>query len=1074
MKRSLVQLASLLALRGNVAAQDLPYNPTRVYVSSNGSSAYIFQPSAQSSTPGQSRLLSLDLGSPISTSQTPFTTISDTLPFLQDSELLPFTPTIDDTGNITVVAGNCSQGANGTQVWRFELGTGSSQGSEAWSQYQTADDDLGSYVTLGGSNYLANGIAFSEYVDSDAADTNIFVFGGMCPLANSTADKWTSAAAYSNQMLTLSPNFGAGYRDYEISLVANRGPPIAEAGFSITALSPTYPKNSSGEPQTQQQDFVLLGGHTQSAFINMSQVALFSLPQESWAFLPVAQPSGAKTDLAARQAQTEVEPRSGHTAVLMGDGSSVLLFGGWVGDVNTPAQPQLAVLQFGIGYGGSGEWSWSIPTQSGSGLAAGTGIYGHGAAMLPGGVMMIVGGYSIPPATSSVRFRRDAQSANTGFLLYNTTSNTWIDTYTPPSSLAQEPDKASGLLSKESQQIGLGVGLGVGAIILLALLWFLWWYNKRLQRAREARGRTLLSRSSDGSLIGAQADQPFLNNGGIDGRGGDAAAVGRFWNVWDHRTGAYPSRQLEMEQQAGVAGSTGLFVDAPSPTRGLRKAPAGKNYQYQAAPRYDDQRMSRGSGNIHPIVEREDEDSSVAGREDDGLTDAEMRLKELERVLTAIDPFTDGGPNPLGSHPVSPELGDMTVRRVPTEGRRMSQTPRPTSISHADARNWTSQREQAGPLLQIDTGRVSPTKSEERTSSTLSETSQQSGHSITRTMSTRTGAILAAAAAARSNSNSSPEHSSGDNRTRTMSTNGGRKSPFYYQTRARSSTIGSVKEGPPSSASTDGDSFMTAHTNSTELQSQGEALLGGRPMMDRDDPYQRAMAAHSSTRESATSPSYDDGPLPAIPRRRQGWMGSLRRALNAVGERSFSMTGASERYADEQRSATPSPTKDPRKPIGSAPRRTVSDGGALLRQKRGRRDWEDAQWPRYRDDPDPGDWGEVAASPVEKPEADEDWDVEGAASKRDFQIMFTVPKARLRVVNADMDRASIRSASEGALSRAGSFKQLRHEESARTLRGRPEVDRLLLSSTMEEEQEDVASGSSPEELLMWDTKEKAA
>jgi hypothetical protein len=36
------------------------------------------------------------------------------------------------------------------------------------------------------------------------------------------------------------------------------------------------------------------------------------------------------------------------------------------------------------------------------------------------------------------------------------------------------------------------------------------------------------------------------------------------------------------------------------------------------------------------------------------------------------------------------------------------------------------------------------------------------------------------------------------------------------------------------------------------------------------------------------------------------------------------------------------------------------------------------------------------------------------------QVMFTVPKTRLRVVNDDMDRASLRSASDGMLSRSGS------------------------------------------------------
>lgn len=1040
MKRS-QYLASLLALLSTSAAESLPYNPTRVLVAPNNSYAYIFRPSAQST--GQSELLTLDFSNPLSTSQYPFLTVSDTLPFLQDSELLPFTPLIDPDGNITVVAGNCSQGANGTKVWRFGAEAGSSIGNGTWTQEQTSDEESTSDSTIAGSNYLAAGVAFSEYVDGNGSDTSIFVFGGMCPFANSTTDTWTSAADYSDQLLTLSPAADAGRVDYDLSLATSRGPPIAEAGFSITSLPPTYSANHSGQAQTQQQDFVLLGGHTQAAFINMSQVALFSLPQESWTFLPVDQPSGAKTDLATRQAQTEVEPRSGHTAILSEDGNSVVLFGGWVGDVDTPAQPQLAVLEFGSGYGGSGGRSWTIPTQSGSGLASGAGIYGHGAAMLPGGVMLIVGGYSIP-ASSSKRIRRDSQAANTGIMLYNTTSNTWVDSYTPPSSLSQGLDKAAGPLSSKSEQVGLGAGLGIGAAVLVSLVVFYFWYSRRLKRAREARGRTLLSRSSDGSF--APAEQPFLNNGGIDGRGGNAAGVGRFWNVWDQNTGTYQARQPQMQQQAGAAGSTGLFVNVPSPTRGLRKGVAGKNYQYHAAPRYDDQRISQGSGNIHPIAEREDEDDSTVGRKSDTLTYAERKLKELERVLNSPDPFMDTEPNPLGSHPVSPELGE-TVRRVPTGASRMSTVPvRPTSQIRADTPNWTAERGPAEPLLHIDTGRVSPSKTDERTSSTLSELST-SGNSITRTMSTRTGAILAAAAA-RAASNSSPEQSSSDGRTRTMSTNDGRKSPFYYPTRARSSTTGSANAGAPQSASTDADSFVTAKTNFTELQNQGEALLGGRPALDRDDPYQRALAAHNSTREGAPrSATYHNGAAPMIPsRRRQGWMGSLRRALNVVsmGERSFSLTGSSEQYNDEPRSTSSSPTKDRRI---AGPRRAVSDGGALLRQKRGQKDWEDNKWPRYRDEPDPGDWGEPARSSLEKQEAEEDWDVEGAASKRDFQVMFTVPKARLRVVNADMDRASLRSASEGALSRSGSVAQLRHEGSTTTLKGRIDGDDVHLPAT---------------------------
>ncbi|KAK4541260.1 hypothetical protein LTR36_008176 [Oleoguttula mirabilis] len=1075
MRQSPSQLASLLALLGSVAAQELPYNPTRVLVLANTTYAYIFGPSTQSGTPGQSELRFLDFSyGPISNAQSPFQSVSDSLPFLDDNELLPFTPTVGSGGNITAITGNCSQGANGTQVWRYATDAGRLVDS-AWTQLETTDQELASESTWTGASYLASGIAFSQHADADDADTDIFVFGGMCPFGNSTAATWTSAANYSNQMLALSPDAQAGSSDVDISLGTSRGPPIAEAGFSITPLTPTYTLNSSGEAQTQQQDFVLLGGHTQSAFINMSQVALFSLPQESWTFLPVAQPSSAKTDLATRQTQPEVEPRSGHTAVLSEDGTTVVLFGGWVGDISTPAQPQLAVLEFGSGYGGIGDWSWTIPTQSGSGLPSGAGIYGHGAAMLPGGVMMVVGGYSIPAPSS--RIKRATQTVSTELLLYNTTSKTWIDSYSPPVNLTDNHGQGSGPLSKKSQQIGLGVGLAIGAAILILLVVYYFWYNRRLKRAQEARGRTLLSRSSDGSFGGAQADQPFLSDGGIDGRGGDTAGVGRFWNVWDHSTGAYPARAPQMQQQADAAGSTGLFVNVPSPTRGLRKAPAGRNYQYHQAPRYDDQRISRGSASIHPIAEREDEDDSLVGRDTDSLTDAERRLREVERVLTGQDPFQDAEPNPLGSHPVSPELGEPTVRRVPTGAGRMSPAPaRPTSMNRADSRNWTIERERADPVLRIDTGRVSPSKSDERTSSTLSEMSQHSGNSITRSMSTRTAAVLAAALAGRAASNNSPENcSSSDGRTRTMSTNGGRKSPFYYQTRARSSTTGSAKDKAPDSASTDADSFMTAKTNFVDLQSQGETLLGGRPTVDRDDPYQRALAAHSSTRENIPSPTYGDGPLPPLQRRRQGWMGSLRRALNAVSisDRSFSMTSSSGRYADEQRSSTPSPVKDRQRPNG-APRRTVSDGGTLLRQKRGQRDWEDTQFPRYRDDPDPGDWGEAARSPTEKHEAEEDWDVEGAASKRDVQMMFTVPKARLRVVNADMDRMSMRSASDGALSRTGSLNKLRHEESMKTLRARSEAEKLFLPPTAEEEREEAAVRAPVEEHAEWDEKEKAA
>lgn len=102
-----------------------------------------------------------------------------------------------------------------------------------------------------------------------------------------------------------------------------------------------------------------MGGHTQTAFINMSQVAIWSLPEESWSFVTVDSPGTANgnTELAVKSTVTQVDSRSGHTAVLTEDGASIVVLGGWVGDVSQKADPQLAVLHLGQGFGGKGDWS---------------------------------------------------------------------------------------------------------------------------------------------------------------------------------------------------------------------------------------------------------------------------------------------------------------------------------------------------------------------------------------------------------------------------------------------------------------------------------------------------------------------------------------------------------------------------------------------------------------------------------------------------------------------------------------------------------------------------------------------
>ncbi|KAF2209094.1 hypothetical protein CERZMDRAFT_47991 [Cercospora zeae-maydis SCOH1-5] len=862
----------LLALSRVVRADtSLPYNPTSVLRSRNSTTAYILRSS--SGNPNQAVLQSIDVSATISSSDASPSTLSQNLPFLNDNSQVPYLPIIDEYGNITVITGNCADGAESTAIWKY---------AGQWQKHTTTAQ-LGAFANLTGVNYLGNGVAFSADVGDSQTELEFFVFGGMCPQANSTAATWQNDAQYSQSMLVYTAE-GATADDadtFSVSTSAARGPPIAEAGFTMTGLPPTYRVNATGAAQTQQQDFLLLGGHTQNAFLNTSQIALFSLPQNSWSYLPVQQPSPGRTDLAARDSDgTLIEPRSGHAAVLSEDGSKIIVIGGWVGDVTNPAQPQVAILNLGSEYGGDGRvaWTWTVPDQSSGGIALNTGLYGHGATMLPGGVVMIVGGFTIPAPSSSRFVKRQAQSSNQ-VLLYNATSNEWISSYTNPIAASDERS-GGGALSKTSQQAGLGLGLGLGVLVLVLLILGYFWYARRLKQKREERQQALVQ-SAGGSFLAL--DQPYLDHG----------------DVHDRRQGPYAAIE-DGPPEMQHAASTGLFVNVPSPTRGLRNGLAARPYSYHQAPRYDESRVSKGSGNIHPILERQDEDDLERGGNARD-PNAEAKLQELQRVLNSgtgtghapvKDPFKDPHPNPLGSNPNSPRSPNAAeTLRIP--------------IHNAD-------------------------KSTE--------------------------------------------------------------------------------------------SFQTAHSSFIGLQQEGKALLAGSAVSDRDDPYRRALAAHGlagtkSEAEASTSPQ-----------RRQGWMGSIRRALTtAMNERSFSLTSQYKHSPEEMepRTSTSSPTRSDRAGLGTqrSPRRAISDGGALLKQKRGQKDW-DTMHP-YKDDPSlDGDWGEETRTSLEVREAENEWDVEGAAAKRDVQFMFTVPKSRLRVVNADIERASMRSASDGAISRKESMLSL--------------------------------------------------
>jgi hypothetical protein len=1047
-----LQCLAVLWMLLSIASAQMPYNPTSVFA--NDSTLYVFRPSAQSSTTFE--LVSLDVSTRIDAANLPYTTLYPTLPFLKDTTPRAFTPILDAGGNITVYTGDCSHGASGGEVWTLApSNTPGIHGS--WKQEQISVKD-NTHTDVIGPNYLNGGIPFSSTVGGGSATTGAYFFGGMCPFANATSN-WQSSADYSNLMVTLQPASSRTDKlNYALDVSSSRGPPVPEAGFTVTGLTPTF-SNRSDDRQTQQQNFLLIGGHTSAAFINMSQVALFSLPEQGWTFIGVEQPDTTRAKVAT------IDPRSGHTAVITQDGQSIVVFGGWVGDVNTPAEPQLAILNVAEGYGGRGEWQWGAPSTSGAGLPTDSGLYGHGAAMLPGGVLMITGGYSIPAPTA--RMRRANPAANSKSYFLNVTSNTWVTDYSPPATIPAAQPVNSGPLSSPGQKVGLGVGIGVGMAAVCGFFAFYMWYTRRLRKHREVREKQIQDLAFTTHRYNLDTYTP-----GFDGRSGQTDAL----DYLAGQNGNYyfpPGTQGGQgwkKANGGDAERTGLFVEIPSPTRGLRRSLSGR-------PGYAMGSM-RGAGQIHPIDELEEEqDEEEAAKGLLSKRRPEMAEAHTDRGTSVfdnaptLDPFTDG--NRDEEHRSTSLMND---RSGLPEG-----IPWSTSAPHSS--HMTSN------------GRLSPDKSSsDRTSSNLSERSAHSELSwastsggVARTASLRSAAILNNAA------NTNPFKTPTDSPTHERSSHTSEDGP-QSPTDPRTQSLTSIR----SIGYAEVDSFRTAQSSFAHLQAEGEALLGGNPERPRPGTASSSSNTyrdtdHSSSRAATATPATSFAPDPAnISRpvtreRRRSWLGSVRRVLirsTSGAERTRSLTTTmpyQEPYTDNPISPVSPTNAENRKsmPASTSPRRAASDA-SFWKSKRGAQDWaddeQDPRWKRSAGD----DWGapeDVALAERERvrqewrsrgnllvnlgavndtdapqtpihshqlgipatderpstPVSEADWDVEAAVERRVVQVMFTVPKSKLRVVNADVDGSSLMSddvgeASVGSPSRvknlAGRFEKL--------------------------------------------------
>ncbi|KAL3472772.1 hypothetical protein BJX99DRAFT_234853 [Aspergillus californicus] len=880
----------------------VPYTPSNLLYSSqqNGSFAYLLRPA--DTNQHRTAFLSLDVSEKVDTDNPSFTVLFDEAPFHNGHDTYAYIPAIDQAGVVKVYAGDCWNPGNSPMLWSFKSQSGSLRGNGTWERFHLHGPEGQSSSFTSGPNYLSAGFAYSA---SNTTESSLFAFAGMCPY-QSDGSSWITTAEYSQTMTVLNPI--ENQDSYRGSNIGDRAPPIPEAGFSITPLPATYA--SSDDEIRQQQDFLLIGGHTQQAFINMSELAIFSAPQNSWSFVSVgAVVDRSRNDLAFRDSAV-IEPRSGHTAVLSPDGSKIVVFGGWVGNTSVPASPQLAILDIGEGLIGSGDWAWRIPSTSG--VPKGSGIYGHGATMLPGGVMMIAGGYEL----SQLSKRSEAQPQhNSHIYLYDVSSNSWASSYEnpyfKPSAEAADtsPSESSSFFS---QKAGLGVGIGLGvpaaAGIGLFILYYCRRHKKRQSRDKEIRKLALGAQRAHfwgrDSEMASSIRNPSLR-----------ASIVNIDYPWIHNnktqsTGKKPNWD---DHGDAVAERTGLLGGIHVPKKPNRPTLNAGVYR----PPYHDYRRGDTAGGIHPIDEREEDEAHRAERLD--TRDTVDSLAFVTARNTQVDgPFAAGGIGKDGRQ--SPDQGERTSSNL-SDSSASAKSAKPAALSRIVFNNASN--------LPAN-GNRSPDK---------------------------------------------PAFVSGHNRDTARSQD--------------SSTSTASFEKRYSS-----DSYSTAQSTFSQRQAEGEHLL------------------QEGSEQSPSLDIFNSKPPSSMRPRASEWIGGIRRVLSVSRKRPSITEGSStvSRASgfDGKNSMFGLSAAD-----SKMPRRSVSASAELFKRKQGAKDWgvgnrfsHDTGFLSARSTRD--DFGLDGFVDLGN---EEDWDVEAAAEGRRVQVTFTVPREKLRVVNATADDISEQSVS---------------------------------------------------------------
>jgi len=993
-------------------AHAFPYVPTQILTPSacvNQSScrgrdvAYVFSPSSDGV-----RFLALNYSSGIDANAEP-KSVSTTLPFLENAgSTAAFGAARAANGEVLVFAGACD--GPGGDVWSYTPG-----GDEdaKWERRTTTMDKGTQKGNTQGPYFLGGTLAFSSKLEPTMDEPTLYTYGGMCaPPSTTNTQEWQSDANYTKTMTRLTPGGGGSQDSYSLGVASVSGPRSPFAGFSVTQLPPSM-TNMSGSV-TQQASFVFLGGHTQWAFINMSTAAVWSLPEETWSYINVQPPLAtgdkmpgnelAKNQNQQKQGQVQnqdssssdgtglrrkrdggaapdnVYSRSGHTAVLSGDGSSVVILGGWVGDVGTPAEPQLAVLEMSQAYS---SWRWRIPEKQPDG-----GIYGHGAAMLPGNVMVVYGGWETKTTTTKQK-RQDASSLR----FYNLTSMAWTSSYTNPNAGSGDGSGGNGGShdapgsggSSKSKRLGLGLGLGLGLALLLGIIFcFLLWRMR--QRRKQARHDEAVRAMAEDARHFLHDTDMIERDDFLFGWGGQ-----RDWrNSGQQQSGG---RSLGYESLRGAgAGRSSIDAGAGGPGPIARKPVAGvargmRNGYQPALP--DAGRFSSTfaspPGVIHPILE-DDEDEYYSHHEHEHAHTAPLTPTSEAHSDPFATPVTATAP-PVIFFPTG-----AGVARASSPERR-SNSSSPARRTDPDVQDWVSDVDAADALLerysttrqqqqqQQSQGRVSPTRrGSNRSTLTLGGLRDDDS---------RTGSNLSESA-----------RSAADSLRRSAS---GRRSAAGGFLLGLGLGAGAGEHSKPGSSSS--SSYNTARSGFGALQAEAPGLLmggsGGGGARTPASPTGWGGAAGDDD-DYALVPREPGSPSKSKPPSRRTWLGSLRRVFSG----SSSSNGASPANASREELDHQHQWDHIQQGGSSGALMTAGAGalsGELLRRKQGRHDWQDSG--------DEGGGGSalgMASGGGARGAGDDDgarekdeWDIERAVEQRLVQVMFTVPKERLRVVNAD-------------------------------------------------------------------------